>query len=177
MANFSYANLSGSVFWNANLKNVSFQNADLTYADFSGSNLRDADFTNTTITDSQLQSALSIRNAKLPNGTLGRARNLIKNGDANCNIKSLHPWHLQNGSITVVASKKNLNDCQFVLQSNGIGATMSQRIRLWDVWDSTLWTTSNVELHLYNSSGVSIELNSLSNNGTVIQKRIFGINQ
>jgi uncharacterized protein YjbI with pentapeptide repeats len=172
---FSYANLSGSVFWNANLENVSFQNADLAYVNFSGANLWNADFTNTTITDSQLQSALSIRNAKLPNGTLGRARNLIKNGDANCNIKSLYPWHVQNGSIMVVASKKNLNDCQFVLQSNVIGATMSQRIHLGDIWDSTLWTTSNVELHLNNSSGISTNIYGLSNNGTVIQKKLYSI--
>jgi uncharacterized protein YjbI with pentapeptide repeats len=172
---FSYANLVESIFWNANLKGTLFKNADLTKVNFTGANLRNADLTNTTITDRQLQSARSIRNAKLPNGTLGRARNLIKNGDANCNITSLHPWHVQNGSIAVVASKKNLNDCQFVLQSNEISATMSQRINLMNVWDSTLWTDSTVELHLYNSSGVSVELNGLDKNGTVIQKKLSSI--
>jgi uncharacterized protein YjbI with pentapeptide repeats len=172
---FSYANLSGSVFWNANLKNVSFQNADLTSVNFSGANLWNADFTNTTITDSQLQNALSIQNAKLPNGTLGRGENLIKNGDANCNIKSLHPWRVQNGSIAVVASEENPNNCQFVLQSNVIGATMSQRIDLLNIWDSTLWQYSEFELHLNKSSGVSIELNGLSNNGAVLHKKIYSI--
>ena len=172
---FSYANLAESIFWNANLKGAVFKNADLTKVNFTGANLRNADFTNTTITNKQLQSARSIRNAKLPNGTLGRARNLIKNGDANCNTTSLHPWHVQNGSIALVTSKKNSSDCQFVLQSNLIGATMSQRINLTNVWDSTLWTDSDVELHLYNSSGVSIELNGHDKDGTIIQKKSSSI--
>jgi hypothetical protein len=80
---------------------------------------------------------------------------------------------VQNGSIAVVVSKENRNNCQFVLQSNGIGATMWQRINLVNVWDSTLWTNSDIELHLYNSSGVSTELNGLSKNGTVIQKKLY----
>jgi uncharacterized protein YjbI with pentapeptide repeats len=172
---FSYANLVGSVFCNANLRSASFQNAVLTQANFSHANLCDADFTNTTITDSQLQSALSIRNAKLPNGTLGRTQNLIENGDANCNIKSLYPWQVQNGNIVVVASKRNPNDCQFVLKSHVIGATMSQRILLVDLWDFTIRTDSNVELHFYHSSGVSIKLNGLSNNGTVIHTEVHSM--
>jgi uncharacterized protein YjbI with pentapeptide repeats len=172
---FSYANLAGSVFCNANLRSASFQNAVLTQANFSHANLCDADFTNTTITDSQLESALSIRNAKLPNGTLGRTQNLIENGDANCNIESLYPWQVQNGNIAVVASKKHPNDCQFVLKSHVIGATMCQRIRLVDVWDFTIRTDSNVELHFYHSSGVSIELNGLSNNGTIIHTEVHSM--
>jgi uncharacterized protein YjbI with pentapeptide repeats len=177
MVDFSYANLSGSVFWNVNLMNASFHSVDLTEVNFSGANLLNSDLTNTTITNRQLQSARSIRNAKLPNGTLGRDRNLIVNGDATCIMKSLHPWYVTYGSIAVVPSRVNPNDCQFVLQFNGIGAAMSQRINLVDVWDSTLWTNSNVELHMYSSNGVSIELNSLSSNGTFIRRQTFGIIQ
>ncbi len=175
MADFSYANLSGSLFWNTNLRSASFRNADLTDVSFYGANLRNADFTNTTITDGQLESARSIRNAKLPNGTLGHGRNMIKNGDANCNITSLHPWHVHNGSIAVVPSETNPNDCRFILQSNVTSATMSQRISLVNVWDSTLWMSSTVELFVYNSSGISTKLFGLNNDGAIIQKGIFSI--
>ncbi|CAF4192822.1 unnamed protein product, partial [Rotaria sp. Silwood2] len=50
------ANLSMSIFSHVNAKNAVFSNAD---------------FINTNITDSQLRSILSIRDARLPNGTLG----------------------------------------------------------------------------------------------------------
>ena len=170
MADFSYTNLTTTTFRNANLKNVSFQHAHLAEVNFSRANLWNADFTNTTITERQLQSALSIRNAKLPNGTLGRVRNLIKNGDANCNIPVVDLWHVQNGKITVIPSKKNANDCQFVLNSYEIGAMMWQRINLVKIWDADVWPDSNVELHFHRSSEVSIELHALNNNGTILHQ-------
>ena len=100
---------------------------------FAGTNLWNVDLTNTTITDDQLHSALSIRNTRLPNGTLGRARNLIRNGDAICNIWTLNPWHAQKGQIAVVTSKDDPSDCQFVLRSSRIDANMSERIDLVNV--------------------------------------------
>jgi uncharacterized protein YjbI with pentapeptide repeats len=139
---------------------------------FSLANLQNADFTNTTITDNQLQSALSIRNAKLPNGTLGQDRNLIKNGDANCKISLVRHWQVQNGHIAVVLSKEDRNQCQFSLQSVITGAIMSQRITLVGIWDSSIWTNSNVELQADMSSEVSIELSGKSSNGAVLDKHI-----
>jgi uncharacterized protein YjbI with pentapeptide repeats len=172
MANFSYANLSISEFMDANLKNASFQNANLTQVNFTLANLWNADLTNTTITDDQLYSALSIRNAKLPNGTLGHVRNLIRNGKANCETRLVDPWDVPNDHIVVKASNENLNDCQFVLKSDINEATMWQRISLADVWDPTIWAYSNVELHLSRSSGVSFELNGLDSDGTILRKEI-----
>ncbi len=172
MANFSYANLSMSEFMDANLKNASFQNANLTQVNFTLANLWNADLTNTTITDDQLHSALSIRNAKLPNGTLGHARNLIRNGKANCNTRLIDPWHVSNDTILVNTSTENLNNCQFVLKSDINEATMWQRISLADVWDPIIWAYSNVELHLSRSSGISFELNGLDSNGTILWKEL-----
>jgi uncharacterized protein YjbI with pentapeptide repeats len=162
MVDFSYANF----------KNSSFHGATLSNANFSLANLQNADFTNTNITDNQLQSAISIRNAKLLNGTLGQGRSLVKNGDANCNISLVDHWRVRNGNITVMSSKENRDECQFTLQSFATGAIMSQRITLVGIWDSSIWTNSNVELQGHMSSGVSMELNAKNNKGIILDKQI-----
>jgi hypothetical protein len=110
-----------------------------------------------------LQNALSIRNAKLPNGTLGRGRNLFKNGNANCNISLANHWQAKNGSIIIVATKENPGQCHFSPQLKAIGAIMSQRIALVDIWNSSFWTDSSVEWEAQMSNGVSIELIGKSN--------------
>jgi uncharacterized protein YjbI with pentapeptide repeats len=156
----------------ANLKNASFRGAALNGTNFSFANLQKADFTNTTITDSQLWSALSIRDAKLPNGTLGHGHNLVKNGDADCNITLAQDWRVQNGSIAVAATEKSRNDCQFSLQSLATGAVMSQRVVLAQFWDSSIWTNSTVELQVHMSNGVLIELSGTISNGTVLNKTV-----
>jgi uncharacterized protein YjbI with pentapeptide repeats len=158
MADFSYAHMSALAFSHANIKGVSFTNTDLREANFLLVNLQKADLTNTTITNNQLQSALTIRDAKLPNGTLGRGRNLIKNGDANCNISLADHWQIKNGNIVVVPSKEDRSKCQFSLQSVATEATMCQQIDLVSIWNSSFWIFSNVELHVHMSSGVLIEL-------------------
>ncbi len=156
----------------ANLKNSSFHSAMLSKANFFLANLENVDFTNSTITDDQLQSALSIRNAKLPNGTLGLGRNLVKNGDANCNISLGNHWQVEIGNIAVVVFKNDRNQCRFSLQSVTTGAIMSQRIALVDIWDSSFWPYSYVELQAQISSAVSIELIGKNRNDIVVDKCI-----
>jgi uncharacterized protein YjbI with pentapeptide repeats len=159
-------------FTGANLKSSSFHGAVLNDTNFSLANLQNADFTNTTISWSQFQSALSIRNAKLPNGTLGQGRNSVKNGDANCNISPIDHWKVKNGNITVMPSKENRGECQFTLQSIATRAIMSQQMDLVDIFDSSFWVNSNVELQANMSSGVSMELSGKNSNGTVLNKHI-----
>ena len=87
--NFDYTQITNAIFRkctceqvdfiHANLKNSSFNNAVLTGADFTGANLQNVDFTGAHITDEQLSRALSIRGAILPNGTIARGQNLLKN--------------------------------------------------------------------------------------------------
>jgi hypothetical protein len=144
----------------------------LTRANLFLANLENTDFTNSTIADNQLQSALSIRNAKLPNGTLGLGRNLVKNGDTNCNISLVNHWQVEIGNIAVVVFKNDRNQCRFSLQSITTGAIMSQRIFLVDIWNSSFWTRSSVELQAQISSAVSIELISKTSNKTVVDRRI-----
>jgi uncharacterized protein YjbI with pentapeptide repeats len=181
-SNFRQANMAHTIFVDckcndvdfsyANLKNALFHGATLNESNFLFANLQKADFTNTTITDSQLQSALSIRDAKLPNGTLAHGHNLVKNGDADCNITLIKDWRVQNGIIAVVVSKKGRSDCQFSLKSLVTGAVMSQRIVLAQFWNSSIWTNSIVELQAHMTSGVLIELSGINSNGTILNKNL-----
>lgn len=149
MADFSSTNLTATTFSKANLKNVSFRNALLIDVDFSQANLCNADLTNTTITDKQLQSALSIRNARLPNGTLGRARNLLHHSNSNCKNMPVSTQHVRNVNVTV----------------------LRQRIKLIDVWDADNWPDSNVEFHFHRIDGIAIELRALDANGTILHQQ------
>jgi uncharacterized protein YjbI with pentapeptide repeats len=158
-------------FSGAHLRRSSFHLAKLREANFSLANLWEADFTNSTITESQLQSALSIRNAKLPNGTLGHSRNWIENGDANCNNSLVNHWHIQYGSIAILF-KPNLSECHFSLQSPTTGAMMSQRINLTHIWNSSFWRFLHVELEAHMSSEVSIELIGKDTDAKVVNNKI-----
>ena len=171
-AQFDQCYCEGVDFTYANLKNSSFQGANLSKAYFFHANLENADFTNSTITDEQLRSAVSIRNAKLPNGTRGEARNLIKNGNADCNTPLADHWYIEKGDTAVVISKTDPSQCQFSLQSASIGANMSQQIDLTRVWDATLWRNSSVELQAQMSRGVSIELISKNITDAILHKYI-----
>ena len=142
MADFTSTNLTATTFSMANLKNVSFRNAILTNVNFFRANLWNADLTNTTITDRQLQSARSIRNARLPNGTLGRAQNLIDH-------EFIYSRLVKNSNVTAI----------------------QQRINLAKFWDPDHWPDSSVELHFCRISGLSIELRTLDSNGRVLHRQ------
>lgn len=164
---FTSAVLLHVIFSHASLLDASFRHATFEHVDFTLANLRNADFTNTTITDDQLRSALSIRNARLPNGTLGQARNLIKHGDANCNISLTDHWHVHSGTVTLMNSANDRSDCQFTVKST---AVMSQRINLVDAWNSSIWTKSQLELQISVSDGVSIGVQARSADGILVDE-------
>jgi hypothetical protein len=96
--------------------------------------------------------------------------NLVKNGDADCNITLVKDWQVENGSIAVVASKEDPSDCQFSLQSLVTEATMSQRIVQAQFWNSFICTNSIVKLQANMSSGVSIELSGINSARTILNK-------
>ena len=124
-------------FTNADLRGSSFYRAQLDQTNFLLANLQKVDLRETDIEDHQLESALSIQNAKLPNGTLAQDRNLVKNGDANCHIPLTQYWQIHNGSIAIVPLNTDQHQCQFVLRSMAIGATMSQIISLENLPDTS----------------------------------------
>ena len=169
---FTYANLNNASFYGAALYGTNFSFTNLQKADFSFANLYKADFSNSNITDSQLRSALSIRDAKLPNGTLGQGYNLVKNGDANCNITLVQDWRIHNDSIAVIASKKGGNDCQFSLQPFVTEAVMSQQISFTEHRSPSFLIQHSVELQADMSDGVLIELSGIHSNGTILKKTV-----
>ncbi|CAF4825849.1 unnamed protein product [Rotaria socialis] len=171
-AHFNSSNLSESIFFQVNAKSASFNNADLTNTNFSLANLNKADFAGTKVTRSQLESALSIQDALLPNGTRVRNPNLIKNGYADCNTSLLLSWVLTHGSITTMKTETDFNNCHFALQSNNVGASMYQKVGLAH-WDPGFWKYSLAVLDAKMTNGVSIELNGKSQNGTIIDKNIL----
>ena len=127
-----------------------------------------ADFTDTNISDKQLRSALSIQDALLPNGTRAQDKNLINNGQADCNIPLIDSWELERDAVTVELSNKNNNtNCQFTLKSLATEATMVQRVNLSEKWDSSSWPYSQAILSARMSVGVSIQLKGVNTYGTV----------
>ena len=173
LARFDNADLSMSSFWRANAKGASFNGANLLDVDFSRANLQEADLTNTGITDGQLLSALSIRDARLPNGTLGRDRSLIENGHADCRQSPYPHWQWQTGQIIPVVSGADLTECHFTVPANTTEASMSQRIDLTRVWDSTFWVSSRAVLYARMAGTVSVQMSATNSSGSVLDKKIL----
>jgi uncharacterized protein YjbI with pentapeptide repeats len=130
-ANFSYSDMShssfedvsmyGAIFRSAILYNVSFINANVGDVDFTKANLARAN-----ITKQQLESALSIAGAFLPDESKGRNRNLVRNGDAKCTES--------NGTITewvvngTVITNGPTNSSQCVFEAGTVNATIQQNV-------------------------------------------------
>ena len=171
LVQFVSANLSMSTFWRANVKGTRFISTNLKMVNFSLANLQKTEFSKTLITDKQLKSALSIRNARLSNKTLGRDRNLIENGNADCNSSITDSWLLQTGTVILTRSTKNKNKCHFTLQSLDTGAIMLQRVKLSDSWKSDFWPYSHAVLNAQMGIGVSIQMRGLNNIGKILDQR------
>ncbi|CAF3855415.1 unnamed protein product [Rotaria magnacalcarata] len=176
-ARFDYANLSQSNFGGANVKRTSFHKTDLTNVNFSDTNLYKSNFTETKITDSQLKSTLSIQDALLPNGTLAHDSNLIKNGQADCNISLLDSWKLQSGDVSTMTSEEDRTDCQFALQSFAAGASMSQRVTLPKKWESNSWPYSHAVLNANMGVGVTIQLRGINSSDQISAQQMFNWTQ
>lgn len=158
------ANLGNASFYHSNAKRALFNFATLTGVNFSLANLYEAEFVYTTITNEQLESALSIQDALLPDETRANGQNLISNDEASCNISRENGWKLQNGSVVAVQSNHDNSSCEFILQTISTGATMYQRINLSNKWDSTNWPYSRVVLRANLSVGISMELRGIRHN-------------
>ncbi|CAF3192829.1 unnamed protein product [Rotaria socialis] len=132
-ANFSYASMASCVFQWADLSSASFQRAFLAGSNFENANVQDVDFTgaylaNATITPGQLAEALSIAQAVLPNGTIGRNRNLASNSDASCKYINgiIADWNT-NGDV-ITKQEKSSTECVF--EARKINATLRQNVNL-----------------------------------------------
>jgi hypothetical protein len=160
-----------STFTHANLKGALFTNVDLSMVNFTLANLHKATFSNSRITEQQLNSALSIRNAQISNGTFARDPNLIKNGYADCNSPLTDSWLLQSGRVIPTKTNENSSKCHFTLQSLDTGAIMLQRVKLSNIWNSDLWPYSYAVFNAKMGINVSIQLSGLNNIGKILTQR------
>ena len=174
MTTFDNAVVQDSSFLSANTKRASFTGARLCNVDFSRANLAHVDFTNATISNTHLESALSIRGARLPDGTRGRDPNLVKNGHADCTASVRDNWQVQMGDVATDTFRANQSRCRFVARPTNTGATMLQRISLAGIWDSTVWTKSEAILLARLTDGVSVQISGRTSTGDVLDKQILG---
>lgn len=89
-----------TIFDETRLENIDFESANLKYTrfirntwknlKFTNSNLRLADFSTLNISTINFDDALSIHDAKLPNGLYGQDKNLIRNASKLCNSSMLN---------------------------------------------------------------------------------------
>ncbi|CAM4827834.1 unnamed protein product [Rotaria magnacalcarata] len=160
-SNFSYSNI----------KRASFANSALIQADFSDANLYKVDFNGAVMRDIQLESAVSIQDAVLPNGVSVHDENLIKNGQPDCNTSLMISWTLRNVNVTAIMSNKGERKCQFTLQSLSSGANMYQRVNLSEKWNSSSWSYSQAILRANMSIGISMQLRGFDNNNQVLARQ------
>lgn len=170
---FYYTFISHSQFWNSNLKRAIFKNASLEYNDFSHANMYQVDFTGANINETDLKNALFFQDVLLPNGTHVHDKNLINNGQVDCNISLHKSWTLEAGNIVIMMLNETSHRCCFVLQSLTAGARMSQNVELLNRWNSSLWPYSEAILSAQMSVGVSMKLKGITDDGSIFSDRIL----
>ncbi|CAF3436102.1 unnamed protein product [Rotaria socialis] len=171
---FSSATLSESSFRHSNIKHASFKDAKLNNVDFFRANLYKADFSAAEIEDSNLQSALSTQDVLKDGETIFHDRNLLNDGQYDCNISLDNSWILQTGHVTKIMSNKSNLSCRFTLQLRTERATMLQRVDLSNKWDSSIWPNSQAVLRAHMSNGVSMQLKGIKRNYSASAKEILG---
>ncbi|CAF0939130.1 unnamed protein product [Rotaria sordida] len=130
--NFSYAYMPDCIFQWADLTDASFRNTFLGGANFENANVVNVDFTGANlisvkITPGQLNVVLSIAQAILPDGSKGKNRNLVHNGNASCTGISgtIANWN-SNGDVFTKQDEFSTDECVF--QARKINATLQQTI-------------------------------------------------
>jgi uncharacterized protein YjbI with pentapeptide repeats len=129
--NFSYSSFASSIFQWTDLTNSSFRNTFLAGTSFENANVQNVDFTaailpGAMITPGQLDVALSIANAVLPDGSRGKNKNLVSNGNAQCTDKNSTISYWNNNGDVFINELPFSTECAF--QAREINATLQQRI-------------------------------------------------
>jgi uncharacterized protein YjbI with pentapeptide repeats len=128
---FTHAAMPGCSFLWADLRYASFKNAFLAGTSFENADVENVDFTRAflagvNITAGQLNVALSITQAILPDGSIGKNKNLIKNGHAECTGTNgtVLDWMIY-GDVFTNQDQSNM-ECSF--QAREINSTLQQII-------------------------------------------------
>jgi len=129
--NFTHADMSGCIFKWANLTGASFKKAFLSGASFENADVHNVDFTGAilvgaNITAGQLDVVLSITDAVLPDGSRGKNKNLVNNGNAQCTgiNDTIFGWT----NIENVFTNEDQFSTGCVFQGTAINATLQQII-------------------------------------------------
>lgn len=157
-----------SSFWHSNLNYASFIDSNIKGIQLLGATLYNATFKNVNVKTAQLKSALSIQDVVLSNRTRIQDKNLINNGEHNCNISHINGWTLRSGNVTTLKVGQYNDFCEFTLQSISTNATIYQRVNLSNKWNSTLWPYSYTVLRADMSTGLSMELRAINSTNHVV---------
>ncbi|CAF1525137.1 unnamed protein product [Adineta steineri] len=131
--NFSNGYLPSCLFQWTDLTSSSFRNAFLAGTNFENANVQNVDFTQAIlpgaiITPGQLDVALSIANAILPDGSTGKNKNLVNNGNAQCtDMNNTIAYWNNNGDVFIHEVQSNI-DCVF--QGTMANATLQQKMNV-----------------------------------------------
>jgi uncharacterized protein YjbI with pentapeptide repeats len=128
-ANFSHSDMAQCIFQWTDLSSALFRSAFLAGANFDTANVQNADFTRAIlvgaqITQGQLDTVLSIARATLPDGSQGKNKNLVQNGEAQCmGMNGTTPGWTNSGDVIT-------NAVECVFQATTINATLQQIINI-----------------------------------------------
>lgn len=167
-ASFKGTDLNYSSFWHSNLNYASFIDSNIKGIQLLGATLYNATFKNVNVKIAQIKSALSIQDVVLSNRTRIQDKDLINNGEHNCNISHINGWILRSGNVTTLKVGQYNDFCEFTLQSISTNATIYQRVNLSNKWNSTLWSYSYTVLRADMSTGLSMELRAINSTNHVV---------
>ncbi|CAF3757715.1 unnamed protein product [Rotaria sp. Silwood1] len=111
--------LIDSNFRRASLIEASFSLSDLTESDFSESNLNQSKY----LTQIQLNQAFSISKAILPDGSIGKNINLIRNGNPTCDgsmMMNISQWIVPVQGSIIIVPQVNDSNCVFQATTSNI---------------------------------------------------------
>ena len=155
----------------ANLKDVQLSGIDWRKVDFHQANLQRATFDDAVIDENLIRRARSVHDARLPNGTLARDRNLVRDGYDTRRFAGEQSWTIEQGFIDKESSTDDEHDsCRYILSTRENSASMSQTVWLSSIWNSNDWPSSYAQLRVTASDGVIVEFVGLTNKGQIINQ-------
>lgn len=159
-AHFLHTELSNVNFEHANLKYSVFEKSMLENINFNQANLFSSVFKNTSVLlMSETNQELSVHLVELNNGTIIKDRNLLVNGDADCNSSYPMHWTILKGIVNVGALNSFSNNCYFIVRNNESIASIKQTLDI-SGWDRNRWPKSELLVTAVMSEGVKVLIKS-----------------
>ncbi|CAF1524978.1 unnamed protein product [Adineta ricciae] len=160
-AHFDGSDLSHAKIIHSYLRFASFIQADFFQANLTGSYLTQVNFTGSkNLNKEQLDAAFSISEAFLPDGTIGRNKNLVKYGHPMCNQSMNNSmWIISPQTQMIIMNQINRTNCAFQSRASDV-TSMSQLV------DINYYATRMMELSGNGMISILLELDLISGNIT-----------